>query len=168
MVRATGRQLPKGRMPVAKSGKLDREANPWYWHPSRVGVAGPLPSFSSALEAVDKDLAATWNGYTKKWQVWSKAPRIQHPVCWGWKLLFVEDHLGPWTLARLYEASTDRWGSAKAYFDAIKREMERDKESAERTELANTMDSAMETFDHSRIKVGYGPSNGSKFSTYHS
>jgi hypothetical protein len=46
--------------------------------------------------------------------------------------------------------------------------MEREKAAELKAEQDDTMDRAMESWEHSRIKVGYGPSNGSKFSDYHS
>jgi hypothetical protein len=46
--------------------------------------------------------------------------------------------------------------------------MEREKAAQEKATFANTMDHAMESFNHSQIKVSMcGPSSGSKFSTYH-
>jgi hypothetical protein len=95
-------------------------------------------------------------------------------VCQGWKLLFV--HNGPngeylpldeRVFARLYSASAAAHGSGKAYFQRIVDEMERDKARTDKQNLQDSIDIAMESFDHSRIKVGYGPSSGSKFSKYH-
>jgi hypothetical protein len=70
--------------------------------------------------------------------------------------------------ARLYEASSDKWGSAKEYFYQIQAQAERDKERREKQHYQDTIDLAMPSWEHSQIKVGYGKSSGSKFSTYHS
>jgi hypothetical protein len=97
-----------------------------------------------------------------------KSPSLQHRVCSGWKLLFPVDELSEHIFASLYKMSVSTYGSAKQYFDAIEREMTRDRERKERTDRANTLDEAMPFWDHSRIRVsGYGPSSGSKFSDYH-
>jgi hypothetical protein len=131
-------------------------------------VAGAFAFFEKKLEDLDPNLAITRDNYNQVWCIWLRAPRFAHKLCWGWKLLFTEKVLGDHIFARLYEASTDRWGSGKKYFEAIQREFERDREMKEKQSTQDTVDQAMESFEHSRIKVsGCGASNGSKFSTYH-
>lgn len=132
--------------------------------------------FKAKLELVDPSLVVTWNAYNHRWQVWMPSPRIKHPYCAGWNLLFiVQDSQGRYApldervLARLYHSSADKWGSGKKYFDAIVAEELRARESKHKQDLADQMDMAMEHFDHSQIKVAMrGPSSGSKFSTFHS
>lgn len=163
------------RQAVARPKPKGPEYNPWYWNPNRIGVQTTPDWFKSQLKAVGEELEVTWNPITHRWYVWSRAPRLQHPICQGWRLLFVNQDidgaflpLDERVFARLYAASTMAHGSAKAYFDRIKAEMERDKERAARKHQQDTIDLAMPSWEHSQIKVGYGPSNGSKFSTYHS
>lgn len=149
-----------------------------WWHPNRAGVRTGPAWFDKKLEEVADpgELAVTWNSYNERWQVWVRAPRIQNKFVQGWNLLFVvkdpEDGsyapLDERVLARLYSCNLKRFPSAKAYFDQIERQMEREREAKERASWNDTLSQAMESFDHSQIKVGYGPSSGSKFSTYHS
>lgn len=71
--------------------------------------------------------------------------------------------------ARLYGCSVMANGSAKAYLARVIDEMEHDREAAARKADADHVDECMPFFDHSQISVSqFGPSNGSKFSTYHS
>lgn len=157
---------------VKPGAVLDPESNPWWWNPNRVGVRVGGPSdFSRKLEELDDSLEITWNAYTQRWQIWTKSERIQNKICSGWMFLFSVHprELDERVLARLYMSSTKRWSSGRHYFDAIEREYWREKEARERADLQDTLDASMETFDYSQIKVsGYGPSSGSKFSTYHS
>lgn len=163
------------RVPISKPAPLGVEYNPWFWNPNRIGVQGPPAAFATQLKAVGEELAVTYNPIRSRWQVWSKAPRMQNPICSGWRLLFIHNDaegnfmpLDERVFARLYAASTMAHGSAKAYFDRMQSEMARDKEKREAARLAETIDLAMPSFEHSQIKVGYGPSNGSKFAKYHS
>lgn len=155
------REKPKGLPP---------EANPWFWNPSKaVGSCLPPSYIQRNLEEIDPNLTATWDNYQKRWNVYIRSNRINNRICSGWLLLFAEPQIGPWTYARLYEADKKRWGNGREYWNAIQRETERKAESAHRATQQDTMDRAMVSWDHSRISVsGYGPSNGSKFSTYHS
>lgn len=163
------------RQPIAKPVRLGPEYNPWFWNPNRIGVQGPPEAFAKQLREVGEELAITYNPIRSRWQVWSRAPRMQNPICSGWRLLFIHNGaegeylpLDERVFARLYAASTMAHGSAKAYFDRMKSEMERDKARRDAQNTQDTIDLAMPSFEHSQIKVGYGPSNGSKFSRYHS
>ena len=160
------------RQPIAKPKKLGPETNPWYWNPGRFGVKLAPPDFRTTLHDFDPDLEVTWNPVDEKWQVWMKAPSFQHPVCQGWKLLFVVKYadgsympLDNRTFARLYEASAAKWGNGRQYFNQVVAQMDRDKERREKQRVQDQIDMAMPFFDHSQIKnIG----KGSKFSTYHS
>jgi hypothetical protein len=166
------------RMPIARPKVIGPEANPWYWNPNRVGVRTAPPSFMERLHSeLGSELEVTWNPIRERWQVFSRAPKVTHPICSGWRLLFI--HEGPdkeylpldeRVFARLYFSSVMAHGSARQYFDRMQREAERDKERAEQAEFQDTMDRAMEYgWDFSRIKVsGCGQSSGSKFSEFHS
>jgi hypothetical protein len=123
-----------------------------------------------------EELEVTWNPINQRWQVWSRAPHINQPVCQGWRLLFI--HNGPQgeylpldarVHARLWASSAMAHGNGKNYFDRIVSEMERDKAKREAKSVQDTIDLAMPSFEHAQIKVsGFGKSSGSKFSTYHS
>lgn len=148
-----------------------------WWNPSRPGVRSGPAWFDRKLDEVGDpgELAVTWNSYIERYQVWVRAPRISNKYVKGWNLLFVvknEDGsyrpLDERTLARLYSCSMKRWPSAVHYFDAIMAAEERAKQDRQKAEWNDTRDRAMESFDHSQIKVGYGPSSGSKFQRYHS
>lgn len=156
--------------------KLGPEHNIWYWNPNRAGVRTAPASFMERFQAeMGDELEITWNPINERWQVFMRAPRLQHPICQGWKLLFI--HNGPSgeylplderVYARLYAASARANGNGKEYFARIVSEMERDQKKREEKSLQDSIDIAMESFDHAQIKVSqYGPSSGSKFSTYH-
>ena len=164
---AVSKPIPKGP-----------ETSPWYWNPNRVGAREAPAWFQARLREVDPDglVDIRWNPVSQRWQAFYRNPKINRQVCSGWQLLFIiedpTDHtympLDERTLAVLYQASARRWGSGKAYFHAIEREMERDRERTERRQKQEAVDLAMPAFEHSQISVAMrGRSNGSKFSTYH-
>lgn len=163
------------QVPLAKPKMLGPEHNQWYWHPNRAGVKLGPDDFRKKLHALGEELEVTWNPIAERWQIWSKAPKIQHPICQGWKLLFqVHDGTGQYApldervLARLFQASVFAHRDAKQYFERVVSEMERDKERVDKQYKADLIDEAMPSFEHSQIKVsGFGKSNGSKFSKYH-
>lgn len=123
------------------------------------------------LKELGEELSCTWNPITERWYLWSKA-NINHKLCQGWRLLFVNQEpdgsylpLDERVFARLVAASVLTHGSAKAYFERIKSEMERDKAKREAQARQDQIDIAMPFWEHSQIKnIG----KGSKFSTYHS
>ena len=164
------------RQPVRKSVKLPPEANIWFWNPNRVGIILAPDWFRRKLkETLEGDLEITWNPINERWQVWERAGNIQHPVCHGWRLLFV--HNGPAgehlplderVFARLWSCSAEKNGGGRKYFDRIVAEMDRDKERFDKQWSQDTIDAAMPSFEHSKIQVsGFGHSNGSKFADYH-
>jgi hypothetical protein len=153
----------------------DPETNPWWWNPGRMGVEFAPADFRRKLKELGEELECTKDPIRGYWMLWAKAPRLQHKICQGWRLLFVNrgpngEHirLDERVFARLYAASVLSTGSAKGHFERIKREMERDEERKERQHQQDTIDLAMPSWEHSQIKVSMrGKSNGSKFSTYH-
>jgi hypothetical protein len=162
-------------MPIVKPEKLGPEYNPWFWNPNRGSFKSAPLSFQERLSQIDTNLAVVWNPIMERWQVWDRCPRIEHPLCQGWRLLFIHKDvdgsylpLDERVFARLWACSADMNGSGLQYFDRVASEMARDKEKAEAKSKQDSVDHAMESFDHSQIKVHmFGPSNGSKFSTYH-
>lgn len=172
----TRRTAPFRQQIVRSAPKVEAESHPWYWNPNRIGAIQAPEWFMEKVEEISPDLDVRRNAFTSKWQVWVKSPRLLHPLCQGWKLLFV--HHGPSgevlplderLLGRLHLIDMKN-SSAKAYFDRIQSEIARDKAARERQRDQDTMDLAIERgWDHSRISVAMrGKSNGSKFSTYHS
>lgn len=166
---------PTFRQTIAKPAKLGPETNPWYWNPNHPSVTFAPDSFRKRLKAeMGSELEVTWNPITEKWQVWSRAPKINHPICQGWRLLFVHQGsqqqylpLDERVFARLFQASVHEHGSAKAYFNRVVDEMERDLVKKDERLKQEAIDQAMPYFEHSKIKVAMrGKSNGSKFSTY--
>lgn len=163
------------RQPIARPRTLGPEHNPWFWNPARLGVRLAPEDFRQRLHDLGEELEVTWNPVTERWQVFARTPRIQHPICQGWKLLFVHHLDGAYLplderlFARLYAASVLTHGSAKEYFNRIVAEMERDEERKNARQRQDAIDIAMPFWEHSQIKVSMcGESSGSKFSTYHS
>lgn len=162
--------MQKGRftLPRTKLAPLPPEANPWWWNPRRPIVPKGPDRIIDKLEAVDPGLSLTWNNYTGRWQVWVRSDKINHKICSGWRLLFIVHPAdlgeGDAILARLYNASTDRWGNAKHYAEAIEREQLTAKAKQEKQSTQDSVDQATEVFEYSQIKnIG----KGSKFATYH-
>lgn len=164
-MQGVGRSAPF-KQAVAKPVRLAPETHPWYFHPFRPAVKFGPESFRKPLKEVGEELEVTWNPVNSYWSIWMRKPKINHPICQGWALLF---NVSPWELdervfARLYSASTMKFGSGKEYFLAVEREMEREKERNDRNSTASAIDQSMEVFDYSQIKnIG----KGSKFSTFH-
>lgn len=162
---------PSFKQQIAKPVALGPEHNPWYWNPYRPGVLFAPPSFTKRFkEEMGEELEITWNPIQERWQLWSRSPRMQNPICSGWRLIFI--HNGPKgeylplderVYARLYSCSAQVHGSARAYFDRICNEMERDREKRDRQSTQDAIDMAMPQFEYSKIKnIG----NGSKFADY--
>lgn len=160
---------------ISKPKAYGREEIPAYWNPNRVGAYQAPSWFMEKLKEVGEELECCWNPVSERWQIFSKAPNLRHPICSGWRLLFIvqdADHnfqpLDERIFARLYAASAMKHGSARKYFDHVIAEMERDKERREQKHYQDTIDLAMPSWEHSQISVAMrGKSNGSKFSTYH-
>lgn len=155
-----------------KGKPLGVEHNPWWWNPNNVYVSfGPADFRKRLKDEMGAELDITWNPINSRWQIWMRSDRLQHPVCRGWKLLFI--HNGPdgeyipldeRVFARLFSCSVQQHGSAKKYFDQIANVMERDRERADAKHKQDTIDLAMPSFEYSQIKnIG----KGNKFSTYH-
>lgn len=170
MSRPFSRKVGTGTIPLYKRKTPPPESINWWWHPDRPGVwSGPV-WFKRRLAEVDPNLRLTYNAYDHEWLIWNRAPRINHKLCQGWLLLFPEkgrlDELEPHIIARLYEASGRKWGSAKNYFEAIQREQATTKAREHSRYMNDLHAEADDWFDHSQIRVGYGRSRGDKFSTY--
>ena len=163
------RRTPAFKTPVNRAKKLGPEYNPWYWNPFRADVRFAPEEFRRKLKEVDPDglTQVTWNPIIDKWGVFYRNPKIAHPVCSGWVLLFLvaPDELDERVLARLYSASAQKWGNARQYFAAVEREIEREREAKDRLRRSEAVDMAMPYWEHSRISTA---GKGNKFSEYHS
>lgn len=174
MIKGQG-SIPFAKVGYTKPAPIGPEFNPWFWNPARGSVKTAPPSFTEELAQTDPNLAVTWNPITERWQVWDRCSRVNHKICKGWRLLFIHKDvdggylpLDERVFARLYHASSDKHGSAIKYFDRVAAEMQRDREKAEAAALDDTIQHAMESFNHSQISVSmHGKSSGSKFSDYH-
>lgn len=166
-----GRSQQFGVTP-AKPKPQGPETVPWWWHPGNPYTTLAPADFRERLAALDPNLAVTWNPVTQRWQLFVRAPQVNHPLCQGWRLLFVHHDgangycpLDERIFARIYAIDARHQGDAKRYFDRVVAEMERDKERAEAAHLQESIDIAMPHYEYSQIKnIG----NGSKFATYFS
>jgi hypothetical protein len=163
-------------METASPTKRGPEFNLWFHSPSRYGADLGPAAFREKLHEIDENLEVVWNFVAQRWGLWVKNPRFQNQYSQGWQLLFVHNRpdggfapLDETLFARVYTIDMKRAGSAAKYFDRIMSEVERDKEKSKARHTNDNVDIAMESFDHAKIQVsGFGKSNGSKFSTYHS
>lgn len=155
--------------PISKPQVVGPERSVWFWNPNNQAIQFAPNRFRKQLKEFDAELECTWNPIQEHWTIWMRKPSVNTKLCQGWMLLFnVQPRsLDDRVFARLYQASGARWGRGKDYFLAIEREMERDKDQREKQSRQESIDRAMPAWEHSRIRVGYGPSSGSKFSDYH-
>lgn len=146
------------------------EANPWWWNPARPAVRFAPEWFMVQLRRLDPDLRVVWNAYTERWQVWAPSPRIQHPLCAGWMMLFPVKYpdgsycpLDERTLAKIHEVSARAWGGAKQYWDRIESETARDRAKMKADRADSVKYGAGEYYNYMQIKnIG----SGSKFADH--
>jgi hypothetical protein len=169
--RATlGRLRQPFRQPVARPVQLGPEYNPWFWNPRRPHTVRPSASFMERLHEIDAKLEVTWNPITTRWQVWTPMPRMNHPICQGWRMLFVHQDsdgrflpLDERLFARLYWSSADAWGSAKGYFDQVQRVEEEARARREAASVDQSYKLSQEYLEYTKVKnIGAG----NKFSRY--
>jgi hypothetical protein len=130
--RSTLRNSRSFRQPVAKVTKpADVETHPWYWNPNRIGAIQAPSWFMERVNEIDPELDVRYNPVTSKWGVWVRNSRFVHPICQGWKLLFIHHDqdrqpmpLDERLLGRLHLIDMKN-SSAKAYFSRVMSEMER-------------------------------------------
>lgn len=154
---------------VAKPGSLGPEHNPWFWNPGLYGARLAPHPFRESLHEVDPDLEATWNPILEKWAIFYRTPRVTHPISRGWRLLFfVQDEnrsyvpLDERTLAKCWEISGRKWGSAAKYMDAVHREAVREREQQDKALSDEDWYLAGEYHDFTRPKIGFGRISESK------
>jgi hypothetical protein len=160
---------PQVKLEVAKPRPVGPEGSNWFWNPGLHGIKLAPESFREKLHEIDPDLEAAWNPVDERWAVFFRSHRVTHPICRGWRLLFVvQDEnrayvpLDERALAKCWDVSGRKWGSSRQYFDAIQREKLRDRELIDKALADEDWHMAGEYHDFTRPKVGYGPISESK------
>ena len=164
---------------VARPAKQGPETHSWYFHPSRVDVRFAPQSFMRLVKELEitPEIQITWNPIREFYQVWQRNPKLQHPICQGWKLLFNVAEgdkycpLDERVMWKLYDRSIQlnpaNGGSLKRYFDRVEAQMKADEVAVAKARDNDRRDRTDPWFEFGKIKVsGCGASNGSKFSTY--
>ena len=157
--------------PIARPSKpLPPEHHSWYWHPNRHGVRFAPDSFVEKLKEISDEVKITWHPLRERWCVFAKSPKISHPICSGWKLLFIWEDGGEYLplderiLAAIYARSGKKWGNLYEYWLKVSQAIERDREKAEQSRTDDVKHSAGEYYDYTLIKnIG----SGSKFVNNH-
>jgi len=172
--RSVVRDLGTVTTPIARPTPKGPETSWNYFHPGRCDARFAPEPFRAEVKAIDPQLEVVWHPVYERWCVWVKNPHIQHWICAGWQMLFPVRYpdgsympLDQRTLATVYDRSPRKWGSAQKYFARIVDEIERDRHAATRTRESVVGQIARDHWHHAQIQVGYGPSNGSKFSDHH-
>lgn len=164
------------QLPVARRWTTPDRAQSWsFFHPGRCDVRFGPDWFRDQLRAIDPNLDVTWHPVHERWCVWVRNPRITHPMCPGWQLLFPVQYpsgrylpLDERTIAKVYDRSPRKWGNARIYFDRIEDEILRDRLKVETARKEEVAQSARDHWDFAQIKISMaGPSSGSKFATHH-
>lgn len=157
-------RTPTFSQPVSRGKKLGPEYNPWFWNPRRQPTQRPPEAFMKRLKEVDSALEVTWNPISARWQVWTPNPKMNHPICQGWRLLFVHNGangeylpLDERVFARLYWSSADAWGSARQYFDHMQSVMAEDKAKRDAAVSADGAYRGQDYLNYTKVKnIGQG------------
>jgi hypothetical protein len=160
--------------PITKPKALGPETSWSYFHPGRADARYAPAPFRAEVHAIDPQLDVVWHPVHERWCVWVRNPRITHWICAGWQMLFPVRYpngdylpLDSRVLATIYDRSPRKWGNARHYFDRIQDEVRRDQDAAQRQRGEYVGQIARDHYRHCQISVGYGSSNGSKFSQHH-
>lgn len=172
--RLRGRDAGTVTIPKATRTVKGPETSWSYFHPGRIDAVFAPAAFRAQVHAIDPNLDVVQHPIHERWCVWVKNPRVTHWMCPGWQLLFPVRYadgsfmpLDARTLAMIYDRSPRKWGNARRYFDRIVEEVRHDYEAGQATRAAVVGQVARDQWKHAQIQVGYGPSNGSKFSQHH-
>ena len=123
-----------------KGPPLGPEILPWWWHPEREGAQPPPAAFAARLKEIDPELGVCFSPVHERWLIWVRNPRIQHPLCRGWQLLFLWEHpvtkeflpLNELVFHNLYYISAERWPGAVGYFERIQADIAKQKAALEK------------------------------------
>lgn len=169
------RRVPFGKTSPVRNPKIPPvQSMHWFWHPFRPSVRFGPEWFRAKLKELDKDLEVTWNPVKERWLIWYRAPRFQHPICSGWKLLFPVEYQGKYgplderVMWHLYSRWMAKMGGAVEYWRRVEAEMDRDYNRSVKEREDSVRYGAGDFFDSMKIGVGYGRSRGDKFTKYHS
>jgi hypothetical protein len=172
--RLNARDIGTVTTPISKPKPLGPERSWHFFHPGRADAVLAPESFRRDVDAIDPQLRVVWHPVHERWCVWVKNPRITHWMCAGWQMLFPVRYgdgsympLDERTLATIYDRSPRKWGNGKIYFDRIVEEVKRDTDARQRHRGEYVGQIARDHWKHAQIQVGYGKSNGSKFSKHH-
>lgn len=162
-------------MPLTKPQAIGPETSWNFFHPGRVDARFAPADFRRQLAEIDPNLQVVWHPVKERWCVWAKNPHITHWICAGWQLLFPVKYpdgsylpLDARTLAAIVDRSGRKWGNGRQYWDRIQDEIRHDYVAGQRRRSEFVGQQARDRFDFAQIKVGYGASNGSKFTQHHS
>lgn len=168
MLQGRGRMGSFGQA-ISRPKALPPEEHTWYWHPDRFGVKKADDAFSAKLDNLGHGLAVTWHPLKERWLVWVRDGKIQHPICHGWKLIFVWEIDGQYAplderlLAKIFDRSGRKWGNLYEYWLKVEQAIEHEREMKEKAREADVRHSAGEYYDYTLIKnIG----SGSKFANH--
>jgi len=169
-LRQVGAQEGAFRFPVRPPRPLGPETSWRFFSPARPDVRRGPEAFRQRLHEVDPRLEVVWHPVNERWCVWFRDRE-------GWRFLFPVQYwpsgdympLDERTIAKCWDRCGRRWGSGRAYWDRIEREVIRDMVKAEQARQESARDRAADFYDYTEIKVAMrGPSTGSKFANHHS
>lgn len=173
--RLRSRDVAQYAIPISTPKAIDATGSWSYFHPGRVDARFAPADFRAMVHAIDPQLEIVWHPVHERWCVWVKNPRITHWICPGWQMLFAVRYgdgsympLDARTCAEIANRSPRKWGTARQYWDRIVDEMTRDRRRKQTAHSDVVGQNARDRWDFAQIKVGYGPSNGSKFQQHHS
>ena len=140
-------------LPFNKKETPPVESINWWWHPSRSGVRLGPSWFRDKLEDMHPDLECTWDGYNQQYLIWLRKPSVNHPICWGWKLLFPhKGRLEDLNLKLMWESSQRKWGNSKDFMNHLVDEIEREERQRVRSSEADRMAQAREIY-RDRVQI---------------
>lgn len=146
--------------------RIGPETFHWYWNPNHPAIRFGPDDFRKQIKEIDSAYEITWNPIKERWLVFARAPKINHPICTGWKLVFVVELDGEYvpldnrTLDKARDRTVRTWGSWGKYFDHIEDNINAETQRFERAHSDEVRYGAGEYFDYTKIKnIG----RGSKF-----
>lgn len=161
-------------VPIEKPRRIGPETSWSFFHPGRVDARFAPADFRRQLHELDPQLEVVWHPVHERWCVWAKNARITHWICAGWQLLFPVKYpdgsylpLDARVLAAIVDRSGRKWGNGRIYWDRIQDEIRHDYVAGQRHRAEFVGQQGRDRWDFAQIKVGYGPSNGSKFTNHH-
>lgn len=160
--------------PITKPKALDPATSWSFFHPNRVDARFAPADFRARVRDLDPNLEIVWHQLHQRWCVWVRNPRVRNRMCPGWQMLFPVRYadgafmpLDERTLAAIYDRSARKWGNGLQYWNRIQDEIRHDYVQGQKNRSECVGQQARDRWNFAQIKVGYGASNGSKFSQHH-